>query len=136
MPELPEVETTAAELRERLVGLTVERASVLWDRTVGFPSSTEFVERLQHRPVRAVTRRAKYIVVELDRADRLIMHMRMTGHVLLDDTATPRPRFERATLYLDNGYELRFADQRKFGRLYLVTADEFAAGMPFPPLGA
>ncbi len=135
MPELPEVETTVAELRERLVGRIIERVTVSWERSVGHPSLDEFIPRLSGLAVRAATRRAKYIILELDGGQRLVVHLRMTGHLLLDDATTEQPRFVRAVFTLDDGRELRFADQRKFGRLYLVTPDEFAAGLPFPPLG-
>src|SRR4051794_16370219 len=128
MPELPEVETTAAELRERLVGRLIECAEIAWDRSIGYPTAGEFVRRMYGRTVAGVSRRAKYVVMEIDGEERLIVHMRMTGHLLLEPAAALRPRFERATFVLDHGEELRFADQRKFGRLYLVTAAEFAAG--------
>jgi formamidopyrimidine-DNA glycosylase len=132
---MPEVETTAAELRERLVGRVIERVEVTWDRSIGYPAAAEFVARMRGRAVRGVSRRAKYIVVELDGDERLVVHMRMTGQLLLEAATEPPQRFARVIFFLDDGRELRFADQRKFGRLYLVTADEFAAGEPFPPLG-
>ena len=135
MPELPEVETTAAELRERLVGRVVEHVEIEWPRSIGHPDSQEFSARMRGRPITGVGRRAKYIQIHLDQAEQLIVHLRMTGHLLLDDAGTPRPRFERVTFALDGGRELRFADQRKFGRLVLVTAEEVAKGFPFPPLG-
>ncbi|GAC1437750.1 MAG: bifunctional DNA-formamidopyrimidine glycosylase/DNA-(apurinic or apyrimidinic site) lyase [Chloroflexota bacterium] len=135
MPELPEVETTAAELRERLVGRIVKDVSIVWDRSIGYPEAGEFAARLPGRAITAVGRRAKYVVIALESAERLVVHMRMTGQLLVDEPGVPPPRFERAALVLDNGCTVRFADQRKFGRLYLVTAEEFAAGLPFPLLG-
>ena len=135
MPELPEVQTVASELQQRLAGRTVEGAEVLWPRTVGHPSPEEFLAEIAGARVESVGRRAKYIVVFLAGGARLLIHLRMTGRITIEPAATPRDPYTRLVLRLDGGDELRFADTRKFGRFYLVAAGEEPPQRSFATLG-
>ena len=69
MPELPEVEYVARQLREALVGARITRVEVLWPRAVSRMSPDEFMARLADRRVLAVGRRAKYLLLTLDSGD-------------------------------------------------------------------
>jgi len=83
MPELPEVETVRRQLAPELLGRRIERAEVLderWTRPEP-PAATEAA--LVGRTVEAVDRRGKYLVVRLDDGAALVMHLRMTGNLLL-----------------------------------------------------
>ena len=124
MPELPEVQTVAAELHERLVGRCIEGAEVLWPRTVGYPSPDEFAVSVAGGRVERVGRRAKYILVHLAGGDHIVIHLRMTGRITIEPATAPRDPYTRLVLRLDGGDELRFADTRKFGRFYYVAAGE------------
>lgn len=121
MPELPEVETVVRGLRGPLVGRTIQ--SIWYDqaKVIHQPSLEEFTARIRGQTVQKVTRRAKYIVCQLDH-DLLVVHLKMTGrlYVVADDAETEADRWLRFRAQLDNRQQLRFSDSRRFGRVYLA----------------
>ena len=102
------------------MGRSFAGAEVFWDRTVDRPPADEFRAALRGRRVTRAGRRGKYLVFHLDGGGALVVHLRMTGRLRLRETGAERDRHLRAVLHLDDGRELHFEDQRKFGRLYLV----------------
>ena len=134
MPELPEVETVARDLREHLVGRTVTGATVHWQRTIARPATGEFEQQVIGRRIRSVSRRAKFVVIELDHG-YLLIHLMMSGRLYLVPAGEPPHDHLRVVLDLDNGQEMRFQDTRKFGRFYLVEDPlEVTAGLGPEPL--
>lgn len=126
MPELPEVETYAADLRERLRGRTVRGAHVYWGRCV--PTGDSLLgPRLAGQTVEDVRRRGKYIVFDLS-DDTLLVHLKMSGRLDVVAAHTPADPYARVVFELDNGEEMRFHDPRKFGRVYLVADAEGVTG--------
>ena len=123
MPELPEVETVARDLRPRLVGATVVGARVAWARTVRTHDPLAFAEAIAGRTVLAVGRRAKQVVVDLSGEAALTVHLKMTGQLFVVPAATPVDPYVRVVLELEDGRELRFRDIRKFGRFGLYGRD-------------
>jgi formamidopyrimidine-DNA glycosylase len=136
MPELPEVQTVVDELQQRLVGRCFA-AGAHFDlaRTAGYPAAEAFSERLAGHYVSAVRRRGKYILIDLDNGELLVIHLRMTGNLHFAPSGTPAAPHLRARLPLADGEELRFADTRTFGRLYLGPPDDLAAVIPLDRLG-
>lgn len=126
MPELPEVEYVARQLRAALVGARIMRAEVFWPRAVSQMTPEEFGARLAGRRVLAVGRRAKYLVLTLDSGESLVIHRRMSGNLRLAraDEAAP---YTRVAFALGNGRRLLFTDPRKFGRITIVTPEELPA---------
>ncbi len=123
MPELPEVETFAIELRPHLVGQRFVAAHILWPRTLAEPDAVALDQRIRDRVVIDVGRRAKYLIVSLDSGESLIVHLRMTGRLEVvpgDDPALTGPHL-RAWFDLAGGERLTFTDTRKFGRIWLVN---------------
>ncbi|MEZ6015736.1 MAG: bifunctional DNA-formamidopyrimidine glycosylase/DNA-(apurinic or apyrimidinic site) lyase [Planctomycetota bacterium] len=124
MPELPEVETTARLIQPHLVGRVVEAARVNWLRTLGGLSASRFERAVIGAQVRAVGRRAKWVVMELERdgegAGALLVHLRMTGRLVVEPAESDPGPWARVALGLDGGRELRFLDVRKFGRMLFV----------------
>ena len=134
MPELPEVETVARDLRQHLVGLTITGATVNWQRTIARPDAGEFEQQVVGRRVRSVGRRAKYVVIELDRG-YLLVHLMMSGRLYLVPAGELPHDHLRVVLRLDSGQEMQFHDTRKFGRIYLVDdLLEVTAGLGPEPL--
>ena len=130
MPELPEVETIARYLRDGkdgmpLVGQTIQSAEVLWKRSIAEPTSAQFQDRLSGQRVIEVGRRAKYLVLRLDRDD-LLFHLRMSGDLRMepeqfeDGQVRPFAAHDRLVFHLSGGGRLVFNDPRKFGRAWLV----------------
>lgn len=121
MPELPEVETVRRTLQQALAGRRiVEVTRVAWPRTIAAPAPTLFCERLRDRAILTVDRRAKYVIIRLDHDEALVVHLRMTGRLLVVGAdAAPDPH-THVTVRLDNAQQLFFRDTRKFGRIWLL----------------
>ncbi len=121
MPELPEVETIVRDLRQSgIAGRTIVGASIHWHRTLAEPAADQFVQRIAGKRILNVTRRAKYIVINLTADLTLLVHLRMTGRLYFAPKDFPLDPYERAVLHLDGGQDLRFRDTRKFGRWYFL----------------
>jgi formamidopyrimidine-DNA glycosylase len=123
MPELPEVETVARDLRPRLVGATIVGARTPWARTLRTHDPLAFADAVAGRTVLAVGRRAKLIVVELSGDAALTIHLKMTGQLFVVPAETPVDPYVRLVLELGDGRELRFRDIRKFGKIGLYGRD-------------
>jgi formamidopyrimidine-DNA glycosylase len=125
VPELPEVETVARDLRGLIVGATITGAGGDWPRAIAsHPTVDAFAAAVAGRRVEAVGRRAKLIVVELSGDPALgrgpaalTIHLKMTGQLFVVPAATPADRHVHVVLALHDGRELRFRDIRKFGRV-------------------
>jgi formamidopyrimidine-DNA glycosylase len=126
MPELPEVETIAQSLirgqagSAGLIGRRVARVRVSWARTVAAPSAAGFQRRVAGQQVLTVGRRGKFIHIGLDDYS-LLIHLRMSGDLLLGMDDRPLGTHSRLQLYFDNGLQLSFQDPRKFGRAWLLA---------------
>lgn len=129
MPELPEVETVVRGLRAPLLGRRIIAMWHDWDKTIATPSPPEMAARLEGQTVNAITRRAKYVVCELDHG-LLMVHLKMTGrlYVVPAEAQHDADRWVHFKLTLDNGHELRFSDFRKFGRVYFTEDLETITG--------
>jgi formamidopyrimidine-DNA glycosylase len=144
MPELPEVETVANGVNARIHGQTV-RSVWTSNKPQTFKSSPDqIVETLTGSRVDRVHRVGKTIVLDLIRSKetgagpaQFLVHLGMTGRLLVSTPDTPIPSHTHAILTLSSGKELRFVDARRFGRLSVVeaaTAEEKYAGPGAEPL--
>src|SRR6185436_18773860 len=129
MPELPEVETIARQLREMVIGRRIATFESFWHRVTEPVPATHFAARLKGRRITAVGRRGKFVVLELDGGEALIVSLRMTGRLLFRDDAAHEDRFVRAFVTFEDGTLLRFADTRKFGRMQIVDRTDLVDGV-------
>ncbi|HEU5287521.1 MAG TPA: bifunctional DNA-formamidopyrimidine glycosylase/DNA-(apurinic or apyrimidinic site) lyase [Candidatus Limnocylindria bacterium] len=127
MPELPEVETIARQLRERVVGRRIADFVSYWHRVTDPMPAAHVAARLVGRRIAGVGRRGKFVVLELDNDEALIVSLRMTGRLLFQPADAPVDPYTRALIGFDDGTVLRFADTRKFGRMAIVDLDELSA---------
>lgn len=134
MPELPEVETVARDLRPRLVGATIVGARCSWPRTLRGEDPIAFADAIAGRTVEAVGRRAKLVVIELSGDAVLTIHLKMTGQLFVVAGSVPVDPYVRLVLELADGRELRFRDIRKFGKVGLYHRDPMT-GEPIAELG-
>ena len=123
MPELPEVETVARDLRPRVVGATIVGARCSWARTLRSHTPEAFAEDVAGRRVEAVGRRAKQVVIELSGDTALTIHLKMTGQLFVVPAEAPDDPYVRLVLELADGREIRFRDIRKFGKVGLYGRD-------------
>jgi formamidopyrimidine-DNA glycosylase len=121
MPELPEVETYIRDLTPLLHGRQVASAQVRWPRTIAAPEPDTFVQRISGQRFVNFGRRAKYMLLSMDSGDTLIVHLRMTGHLLLQPGNIEPDAHTHVVLGLDDGRQLHFQDARKFGRIWLTS---------------
>ena len=123
MPELPEVETVRGILAREIVTKKIKSVHVTDGRAVRrHKTAKEFRDQLEGRIVKAVERLGKNIVVELDDAHHLVVHLGMTGQVLRAKSAKePKPKHTHVVISFTAGDELRYVDQRTFGELYVST---------------
>ncbi|HET6495123.1 MAG TPA: bifunctional DNA-formamidopyrimidine glycosylase/DNA-(apurinic or apyrimidinic site) lyase [Thermoleophilia bacterium] len=147
MPELPEVETVRRRLVTCLTG-RVLRDVVVNDASVSEQDDAQLRALLVDRRILGLRRRGKYLIVDLNAADRgagdvsagptlAVIHLRMTGQLLLEPK--PAERLPRFIWRLDPHAELHFHDVRRFGRLWALlpaAEDDFFARMGPEPFGA
>lgn len=135
MPELPEVEYVARQLRGELVGRRIERVEVSWARIVAGMAPEELAARVAGQMVTGIGRRGKYLLIALAGGETLIVHRRMSGNLVLSPPASD-VLYVRVAFTLDDGRRLLYSDPRKFGRLTLAANEElpslFAALGPEP----
>ncbi len=135
MPELPEVETVARDLRGLVVGARVSGVRVGWLRTLRSGDVEAFERAVVGRTIVETSRRAKLVVLELDGGagpdgvpmpdDGLVItiHLKMTGQLFVVRAGAPEDPYIRLVLAFEDGRELRFRDIRKFGRIGLAWRD-------------
>jgi len=124
MPELPEVETYVRELAPQLSGSCVQAAQIYWPRTIATPTAPIFARRILGSRFVDFSRRGKYMLLGLADGMTLIVHLRMTGKVLVKPAGSVAALHTRVVLDLDDGRHLHFHDTRKFGRIWLVGDTE------------
>lgn len=131
MPELPEVETVRRDLARLVAGRRVVAVTVAGRRSIRRQSPAEFGASLEGRRIEGVARRGKYLLAALDDGAVLVVHLRMSGQLLLVGAGEQLEQapHTHVVLALDDGSELRFVDPRTFGELF-VTADLASDGRP------
>jgi len=121
MPELPEVETTRRGLAPHLLGQRITAVHV-HDARLRWPVAPTLAIDLQARQIRAVERRAKYLLLRLDHGT-LILHLGMSGSLRVLPQATARLTHDHIDMQLGSGQTLRFNDPRRFGSCLYTTAE-------------
>ena len=119
MPELPEVETIRRTLLPKLTGATILSGEVLHEKMVLGITAEEFLKRVSGRKITDLQRRGKYLLLELSAGTVIGIHLRMTGQLTVEGADEPPAKATYFRLFLDDGTELRFRDQRKFGKVFL-----------------
>jgi len=118
MPELPEVETIKNELSPWVVGQSFTQVNILDTELVCGGSAEEVRRGLIGQKVESLERRGKYLIFHLSNGKSLIIHLRMTGVLLLNPRGVDH--YARAVFHLSNGHHLVFSDRRRLGLIRLV----------------
>ncbi|KFE34087.1 bifunctional DNA-formamidopyrimidine glycosylase/DNA-(apurinic or apyrimidinic site) lyase [Thioclava atlantica] len=142
MPELPEVETVRRGLAPAMEGRRIERAEV--NRPdLRWPLPERMAERLQGARVERLRRRSKYILADLDTGESLLIHLGMSGRMLVSGVMLgdfhldhPAPqKHDHVVLHMENGGRVTFNDARRFGAMDLVLTEREAAHWLLAGLG-
>jgi formamidopyrimidine-DNA glycosylase len=154
MPELPEVETVARQLEPELEGRRIESLEVLDDRWSRPVPGAELEAAVAGSTIEGLGRRGKYLLLGLDGGRTLVMHLRMTGNLVLvegeemldpsegrrlyESERSTSARHLRARFVLDDGREVWFTDPRRFGEAFLIDDSDleqrFAGKVGVEPL--
>ena len=135
MPELPEVEVLRRSLAPHLAG-DVVRGVRVWDGRLREPVDRRGLgRRLRGRRIERLDRRAKYLLVQLEGGQTLVVHLGMSGRLTLVAGDTPREAHEHVGLGLESGRRLRFRDPRRFGLVFALPTAQVAGDRHFAHLG-
>lgn len=124
MPELPEIETIKGIIEPQVQGLTIENVTVNRPEVIAYPAANAFCDLLTGQTISHMERRGKFLLFALDSGDRIVLHLRMTGCLLLTPAGHPEEKHTHIIFELNNDMELRFSDMRRFGRFWLIQAGE------------
>ena len=132
MPELPEVETVRRGLAAQVVGRRITKVEVGRERTVRRTSARSVIDGLTGTTITAVNRRGKYLLCPLDSGDELMMHLRMSGRLLVADAGSERPPHTHVVMHLagEPAQELWFVDPRTFGEVVVFDPNNVAIELP------
>jgi formamidopyrimidine-DNA glycosylase len=124
MPELPEVETVVRGLAGRMAGRRIARLD-LHRGDLRWPIPRGLKKKVEGRRIKAVRRRAKYILIDLEDGGVLLLHLGMSGRLTMMDAddKTPPELHDHVVFTLDDGTRIRFNDQRRFGVLDYVRKE-------------
>jgi len=140
MPELPEVETIVRDLNKTLKGLKITDVWTDLKKIIKQPTYDIFVRQVKGREILGARRRAKYILIDLSGNKTIVIHQKISGHLLygkwkIEDKTPqsaisgplkndPQNRFIRFILYLNNGKQLGLSDLRRFAKVLLIDTDK------------
>jgi formamidopyrimidine-DNA glycosylase len=130
MPELPEVETVRRGLERRVVGRRVDGVEVGRDRVARRTSPEAIIDGLSGATFLEARRRGKYLVMPLDSGESVMVHLRMSGQLLLAEADAEPPPHTHVTMRLDDGRQLWFVDPRTFGEVVVFDPAEVASVLP------
>ncbi|HQZ35551.1 MAG TPA: bifunctional DNA-formamidopyrimidine glycosylase/DNA-(apurinic or apyrimidinic site) lyase [Ilumatobacteraceae bacterium] len=132
MPELPEVETVRRGLEVQVLGRRILRVEVGRERSVRRTSRQAVIDGLTGATILSVNRRGKYLLCPLDTGDELMMHLRMSGRLLVADAGTERPAHTHVVMHLagEPAQELWFVDPRTFGEVVVFDPANVAVELP------
>lgn len=126
MPELPEVETIKNELIPHVVGRKFAAVNIHDDKPIREPFAQKFCQRLVGQKIDSLERRGKYLIFHLSSDEALIIHLKMSGALLLNPEQPDN--YARVTFFLDNNSRLVFTDRRRLGAIWLVKNEQAITG--------
>ncbi|HAP77162.1 MAG TPA: DNA-formamidopyrimidine glycosylase [Acidimicrobiaceae bacterium] len=132
MPELPEVETVRRGVQAQVVGRRITAVEVGRERTVRRTSRQALIDGLTGATILAANRRGKYLLCPLDTGDELMVHLRMSGRLLVAAAGTPRPAHTHVVMHLSGSprQELWFVDPRTFGEVVVFDPANVDVELP------
>ena len=151
MPELPEVETIVRDLNKTVLGRKIEDVWSDFENIVKRPSFQQLKKEIKGKNIQRVWRRGKNIIFDLSANKALLIHQKLTGHLLLGKwrlqkgkwvssikgplSDDPRNKFLHLIFWLDNGQQLALSDLRKFAKVELWDKEDLEQSKEFQSLG-
>jgi formamidopyrimidine-DNA glycosylase len=120
VPELPEVEIIRGQLEREIAGARINGCEVGLERLVTYPTPLGYRRGVKGRAILGVGRRGKYLILALDDGRELVLHLGMTGSLILSSPDEERPRHTHLVFHLEDGRDLLYVDPRTFGETALL----------------
>lgn len=131
MPELPEVETIRRGLEREVVGKRIKSVEVTGLRSIRrHKSKKDFIGHLEGAKVKSVKRRGKYLVLNLDTAEVLVIHLGMSGQLRRAQPKDAVAKHTHVVVTFTQGGQLRYVDPRTFGELFVTAPDTLTSAIP------
>lgn len=124
MPEMPEVETIRRILKPQLTGKKIESVELLNTKIIAYPAPDTFIEILTGQTITDMSRKGKFLTLHFESGDRLSLHLRMTGQLLVMPKDAPVEKHTHLLICLANGNQIRYIDVRRFGRFWYLKKEE------------
>ena len=124
MPELPEIATIKSVIEPQIKGLTIEKIIVRRPEVIAYPTADKFCKAVTGQNISSMKQRGKFLIINLKNESRIILHLRMTGCLLVTPPDYPMEKHTHIIMQLNNRMELRFSDTRRFGRFWLIQKVE------------
>ncbi|MDL2281319.1 DNA-formamidopyrimidine glycosylase, partial [Selenomonadales bacterium OttesenSCG-928-I06] len=124
MPELPEVETIARTLSDKITNRKIVNIDVKLPRLIKWPSFYEFKALLYNKTILNLTRRGKYLLFHLDNDLVMVVHLRMTGQFSYSTSKPPQEKHDHIIITFDDNSTLVYSDKRTFGTFYVLPHEE------------
>lgn len=124
MPELPEVETVKRMVEPHIIGRTINKVTLYKPKIISHPDADEFCRLITGKKIESINRRGKFILIYTDNSLKIILHLRMTGLLIVVPSDSPIKKHTHIIFHLTGGLDLRFIDTRAFGRFWLIKNDE------------
>jgi len=124
MPEMPEVETIRRILEPQIRGERILGVNIIQPKVIAYPDAQTFGEMLVGQKMQSMSRRGKFLTIHCESGDRIAVHLRMTGQLLVMPADYPLEPHTHLIALLSGGKQLRYVDVRRFGRLWYGKAGE------------
>lgn len=124
MPEMPEVETIKRIIEPQIVGLKIDSVITNHSQVIAYPDMYRFEQETNGQTINSMSRRGKFLTIHFDSGDRLILHLRMTGQLLVTPHDYPMENHTHLIMNLSNGTQLRYIDVRRLGRFWLFGKND------------
>lgn len=124
MPELPEVETIRRIIGPQIKERKIEKVTIYHEGIISYPDAATFQNTLEGLKITDLRRRGKFLMFVLEDDSIMVLHLRMTGQVLVMDAKEEVEKHTHVVFLLENGKELRYIDVRRFGRFWLGKEED------------
>ena len=121
MPEMPEVEQVRKTLAPKIVGSKIKKVEVLLDRIIKYPTVAEFIKVVKNKTITSIERRGKYLALHFSKDQFILIHLRLTGALLVMPKPETAPKYATVKFELENGLNLLFTATSTFVTLNLFT---------------
>lgn len=124
MPEMPEVEMIRKIIEPQIKGRKIRNVRINHAQIIAYPEESLFMQSLIGQTVKNMTRRGKFLTIHFESGDRLVLHLRMTGQLLVTPAVFPEEKHTHLIAEISGGNQIRYIDVRRFGRFWFLKTDE------------